>query len=297
MTEIRLKVASVTNSDGSLTGQAFSPWRTYFDWNPYLEPPHNMEHCGINKVELRDIKAHNVTWTDKIYTLPLNYMSSSDNCQHHWRYYNDCTIVIQQANKDNISSGLAYANIMGGNPGDVFNMYTTYDNTSPSPQHNWLHHHQYGIDNKFYRPIIEGLPTTINQVEFADLEGTKGHPSAIIDLMSEHMFLTFCKLTLADASKYFLDSQVYMICQSPVEQYRLTLKYERREEYFGLYEEDPSQAPHSDANPKLVTPYTGISIHLNQDMSRATSSKRKWGALTTPAHPSRSWIQARSSIG
>jgi len=52
--------------------------------------------------------------------------------------------------------------------------------------------------------------------------------------MSEHMFLTFCKLTLADASKYFLDSQVYMICQSPVEQYRLTLKYERREGYFGL---------------------------------------------------------------
>ena len=84
MTEIRLKVASVTNSDGSLTGQVFPPWRTYFDWHPCLEPPHDMEHCGINKVEMRDIEAHNMTWTDKIYTLPLNYTSSSDNCQRHW---------------------------------------------------------------------------------------------------------------------------------------------------------------------------------------------------------------------
>jgi len=122
MTEIRLTVTSVTNNDGSFTGQIFPPWRTYFDWHPCLEPPYNMQHCGINKIELHDIEAHNMTWTDKIHTLPLNYTSSSDNCQHHWRYYNDCTIVIQQANKDNISSGLAYANIMGGNPGDVFNM-------------------------------------------------------------------------------------------------------------------------------------------------------------------------------
>jgi len=210
MTEIRLKVASVTNSDGSLTGQVSSPWRTYFDWHPCLEPPHNMEHCSINKVEMHDIETHNMTWTDKIYTLPLNYTSSSDNCQRHWRYYNDSTFVIQQANKGNISRGLAYASIMGGNPGDVFNLYTTYDNTSPSQAHLPSE-----VPGDFYRPINGGLPTTINQVKFADLEGTKGDRSAITDLMSEHMLLTFCKLTLADTSSIFLDSQVYMTHQEP----------------------------------------------------------------------------------
>jgi len=68
----------------------------------------------------------------------------------------------------------------------------------------------------------------VNQVAFADFEGTKGDPSAIIDLMSEHMLLTFCKLTLADTSKIFLDSHVYMTRQSPVEQYQLPLEYKHR---------------------------------------------------------------------
>jgi len=285
MTEIRLKVASVTNSDGSLTGPAFSPWRTYFDWNPCLEPPHDMEHCGINKVELRDIEKHNTTWTDQIYTLPLNYTSSSDNCQRHRRYYNDCTFVIQQANKGNISRGLAYASIMGGNPGDFFNLYTTHDNTSPSPQHSWLRHHQYSIDNDFYRPMIEGLPTTINQVEFADLKGTKSDHSAITDLMSKHMLLTFCKLTLAGTSNIFLDSQVYMTRQSPVEQFRLGLEDDQREEIFGFYEEDPSQAPYSDANPQLVTPYTGISIHLNQDLVKGNIFEKDLGRSDSSCAP------------
>jgi hypothetical protein len=252
MTEVRLTVTSVINSDDGYAEQAKIGWRMYFDWRHYLDPPDNMEHRGINKIEIRDIQADNMAWTNNVFVLPLDFRIESDHCQRHWQYYNDCTFVLQQANKGIISSGLAYASIMGGRPDEVFNLYNNHIVTGPF---------HYTFDNTLYRPLVNGLPTTINQIAFADLEGTNGDSSAIIDLMSEHMLLTFCKLTLAHTGSIFLDSQVHMTRTSPVEQHRRALEEEQR---------DTGGEEHSNLNRdvslQLVTPYTGISIDVNQDL-------------------------------
>jgi len=99
------------------------------------------------------------------------------------------------------------------------------------------------------------------------------------------MLPTFCKLTLADTSSMFLDSQVYMTRQSPVEQFRLGLEDDQRKKKFGFYEEDSSEAPYSDANSQLVTPYTWINIHLNQDLVKGNIFDKDLGSYDSSRAP------------